>query len=91
MYRTLTFAIIDIPCHTSNMAGKSPKRPRDANELAKRIVDLATGDVVDKKPLASARKGGIKGSKARYSALTPEHRSEIARGAAAARWKKDNA
>ena len=70
------------------MTGKTPKRPRDANQLAKSIVELATGEAEDKKPLASARKGGLKGAKARMATLTPEQRSEIARIAAQARWKK---
>jgi hypothetical protein len=56
--------------------------------LAKSIVDLATGETEDKKPLASARKGGLKGGASRAKALTPEQRAEIARVAAAARWKK---
>ena len=34
------------------------------------------------------RKGGKKGGKARAAKLTPERRSEIARKAAEARWKK---
>lgn len=72
------------------MTEKHPKRPRDPNQLAKSIVALATGEAEDKKPLASARKGGIKGAKARMKALTPEQRSEIARVAASARWKKGN-
>lgn len=70
------------------MTERKLKRPRDPNQLAKSIVDLATGEVEDKKPLASARKGGLKGAKARMKALTPEQRSEIARIAAQARWKK---
>ncbi|MYZ49288.1 histone H1 [Rhizobiales bacterium L72] len=70
------------------MTARIPKRPRDTNQLAKRVVDIATGEAEDKKPLASARKGGLKGAKARMKALTPEQRSEIARTAAAARWKK---
>lgn len=37
---------------------------------------------------ALGRLGGIKGGKARAEKLTPEQRSEIARNAAAARWKK---
>jgi hypothetical protein len=67
---------------------KGQKRPADANQLARSIVALATGEDEDKKPLASARKGGLKGSEARMKALTPEQRSEIARIAAEARWKK---
>jgi len=45
--------------------------------------------VPDKDPSAVAlgRKGGLKGGKARAAKLTPERRSEIARKAAAARWK----
>ena len=66
------------------------KRPRDTSQLAKAIVDIATGEVDDKEPELSVkrRKAGQKGSKARAKALTPEERSEIARHAAQARWKK---
>lgn len=66
-----------------------PKRPRDANQLAKFIVDLATGEadpeVVGEKPDASVK---AKGGKARAKSLNPEQRSEIASVAATARWKK---
>lgn len=37
------------PKETSAMA-KTPKRPRDANQLAKHIVDLATGVVSEDQP-----------------------------------------
>lgn len=37
------------------------------------------------------RKGGLKGGKARASKLTPEERSESARKAVLARWKKEKA
>jgi hypothetical protein len=67
---------------------KGVKRPRDPAQLAKLIVDIATGEVKEKEPLASARKGGLRGGAARAKALTPEQRSEIARLAAEARWKK---
>lgn len=70
-----------------------PKRPRDANQLAKFIVDVATGDVQDTTQNESemtklGRAGGLKGGRARAKALTPEQRREIAQRAAAARWKK---
>jgi hypothetical protein len=65
-----------------------PKRPRDTNQLAKRIVDVATGEEEGKKPKESARQGGLKGGPARAKALTPEQRAEIASAAAAARWKR---
>jgi len=69
---------------------KLPKRPRDPNQLASRIVDLATGAASDPDPKlhAGQRKGGKKGAAARAKALTPEQKSEIARAAASARWKK---
>ncbi|TPL86958.1 hypothetical protein FJ950_11255 [Mesorhizobium sp. B2-3-14] len=68
------------------MTDKHPKRPRDPNQLAKSIVAIATGEAEDKKPLASAVKGGA----ARAKSLTPQQRAEIARIAAEARWKKSS-
>ena len=74
---------------------KHPKRPRDPSQLAKLMVDIASGEASDtpevkKDPAAAAlgRKGGIKGGKARWAALTPEQRSEAAQLAAQARWRK---
>ena len=69
----------------------TPKRPRDTNQLAKAIVDLATGDEQpETKATVRARKAGEAGGPARARALTPEQRSEIAREAASARWKKSD-
>jgi len=71
------------------------KRPRDPNQLAKMIVDIATGETEDsvseskrKKKAAKGRAGGLKGGKARARTLTPQEREDIARLAARARWKK---
>jgi hypothetical protein len=80
------------------MAAKTPKRPRDPNQLAKFVVDLATSGREDgastpeddgKNPAAVAlgRLGGLKGGKARAGRLDQKRRQEIARAAAAARWK----
>lgn len=78
------------------MDGK-PKRPRDTNQLAKRVVDVATGDFEDTRPPEGAkdpaavslgRRGGLKGGKARAQKLSPERRSEIAKKAAQKRWNK---
>jgi len=75
-----------------------PKRPRDANQFAKAVVDLATGEAEEELPptpeeegkdpaaVALGRKGGKKGGKARAAKMTPEERSEAARKAAKARW-----
>jgi hypothetical protein len=77
------------------MATKRPRRPRDANQLAKFIVDMATGAAVrdpepkPETPLTEARrKGGLKGGKARAKRLPAKARSRIARKAARARWLK---
>jgi hypothetical protein len=83
------------------MPDRSRKRPRDPNQLAKFIVDAATGAGEDnsatpeqqgKNPAAVAlgRLGGLKGGKARAAKMRPEDRTRIAREAAAARWKKDD-
>jgi hypothetical protein len=72
------------------------RRPRDPNQRAKLIVDIATGEVEDqaadegKSPAAVelGRKGGLKGGRARAEKLTAEERSEAARRAAQARWGK---
>jgi len=71
-------------------------KKKDTNELAKLIVDIATGEVEKPKPdegknpaaVALGRLGGLKGGKARANKLTSEQRSEIAKKAAAKRWKK---
>jgi hypothetical protein len=73
------------------MSDRHPKRPRDPNQLAKSIIDIATGNIEaspDSGLTKRARAGGQKGGPARSAALTPEQRSEIARAAAEARWKK---
>lgn len=75
---------------------KTPKRPRDTNQLAKFIADVATGEIElpktddgkDPAAVALGRKGGLKGGKARAKKLTAKARSEIAKKAAAARWAK---
>ena len=69
-----------------------PKRPRDVNQLAKAVVDVATGDASDEEAatVVRARKAGNVGGAARARALTPAQRAEIARAAASARWKKSD-
>ena len=80
------------------MAEKHPKRPRDLNQWAKRMVDIATGETDDRAPtpeeqgkdpaaVALGRKGGLKGGKARAESMTSEERSAVAKKAAAMRWK----
>jgi hypothetical protein len=77
----------------------TPKRPRDLNEWAKRMVDIATGEGNDREPtpeeegkdpaaVARGKLGGDKGGKARAASLTPQQRSEAARKAVRARWSR---
>ena len=68
---------------------KGEKRPADAIGAAVMVAKIATGEIEETRGKAPKRaKGGLKGGKARAAALTPEQRSEIARAAATARWKK---
>lgn len=75
------------------MPERSRNRKLDLNTLAKRIVDEASGEVPreerikDPNAVALGRKGGLIGGKARAESLSPERRAEIARKAAAARWR----
>lgn len=68
---------------------KGEKRPADVIGNAVHVMRIATGEIEETKGKAPKRAaGGLKGGKARAAALTPEQRSEIARAASAARWKK---
>lgn len=76
---------------------KHPSRPRDPNQLAKLIADIATGEQTDRmvtddgRDLAAVllgRLGGLKGGRARADSLSPERRKQIAEKAAQARWGK---
>lgn len=82
------------------MPTRSSKGHLDLNQLAASIVDQATGEApiepkTEEKEKNQAavelgRLGGKKGGRARAEKLTPEERSEIARLAASARWKKSS-
>jgi hypothetical protein len=75
---------------------KRSPMPRDPNQRAKAVVDLATGQrspepVREKDPAAIARGhlGGIKGGAARAAKLTAAERSASASKAAKARWERE--
>ncbi len=79
---------------------KKRTRPRDASLRALDVVRHATEEAepvpaVEPKPekdpaaVALGRKGGLKGGRARAATLSPERRSEIAKKAAAARWRRN--
>lgn len=72
-----------------------PKRPRDQAQLAKLVIDIATGYAEDREPTPEERgvdpaasAMGKKGGAARAKAMTPARRAEIAKKAAAKRWQK---
>jgi hypothetical protein len=68
------------------------RRPIDPNAAAhsilQDIIALTERPVKDPAAVALGRKGGKIGGKRRAEGMTPEERSEAARKAAAARWKK---
>ncbi len=69
---------------------KTPARPRDMSQLAKRIVDITTGEEADEAEAPSVlEERAAKGGTARAAKLTPEERSAIAKKAARARWGKN--
>lgn len=73
---------------------KGEKRPADVVSNAVRIARIATGeedeDVLnDGGKDAAAVSLGRKGGKARAESLSKKERADIAKKAAAARWKKD--
>lgn len=75
------------------MPVKRPKRPRDPAQLAKLMIDIASGEVEDREPTPEERGKdpaaaalGRKGGFARAKATTTRQRREIARKAAQKRW-----
>jgi hypothetical protein len=68
--------------------------PRDPNQLAKAVVDFATGQrepdpparVKNPAAVELGRLGGKIGGKVRAANMTPEQRTDSARKAALARW-----
>lgn len=80
-------------CHTFRMPDKKP--PKDFNELAKYIVDVATGDTEPVKPreknaaaVELSKLGASKGGQARALKLSDKKKKQIAKKGATARWAK---
>jgi len=76
------------------MPVKRPKRPRDPAQLAKLMIDIASGEVEDREPTPEQRGKdpaaaalGRKGGRARAERMSPEQRRAAARKAAKSRWK----
>ena len=90
-----------LPLYVAEKKKSTRKRPSDANQLAKLVVDQLTDSEPEdpetsppkddeKNPAAVAlgRLGGLKGGPARAKKLTKRQRSESARKAAQARWDR---
>jgi len=70
---------------------KGEKRPADVIGAAVMVMKIATGEIDERLPDPAtefARKGGLKGGKARAKKLSAAERSRIAKKAARARWSK---
>jgi hypothetical protein len=77
------------------MSAKRP--PKDANQLARYIIEMTTGDAEKLEPpkknaaaVALTMLGASKGGKARADKLSSKKRRAIAKQAANARWSKAN-
>jgi hypothetical protein len=80
----------------------SKPKDHDFATNARRVVERAIGEHLDGTPLEDPNKGknpaavalgklgGAKGGRARADKLTAEQRTDIARTAASARWKKSS-
>ena len=70
---------------------KGERRPADVIGAAVMVGRIATGEIEDAKAPAksAAAELGSKGGKARAKALSKKKRSEIAKKAAAQRWKSN--
>ena len=72
---------------------KGEKRPADVIGNAVKVMRIATGEEADDAPDDGTNKAaqelGRKGGKKRAESMTPERRAEIAKKAAAKRWKHD--
>ena len=71
------------------------KRPRDPAQLAKLMIDIASGEVEDSPPTPEERGKdraasalGSKGGMARAKNMSADRRAAIARKAAQKRWRK---
>jgi hypothetical protein len=93
LWQSSSLGIGPLRGHIASMDQKHPKRPRDPNQLAKSIIDIATGEKPDRDPTPeeqgkdpAAVALGRLGGKKRAEGLSAKKRSEIAKKAAAKRW-----
>lgn len=76
---------------------RKPRRPRDPMQLAKLVIDMATGEIPNDSPKGPEshisqvrRQAGVKGGKARARKLSARKRKAIARkGGRASRARRN--
>lgn len=72
---------------------KVRKRPADVIGHTVHVMRIAAGEIEERAPMddgkdPAAKALGAKGGKKRAESMTPERRTEIARKAAEARWRR---
>lgn len=67
---------------------RGEKRPADVIGNAVKIMRMAIGEETEELPKSDRLAAGRRGGPARAKTLSPKQRSEIARAAAQARWKR---
>lgn len=69
---------------------RGEKRPADVIGMSVKVMRIATGEEDEETPASAehARRGGLEGGRVRAERLTPERRQEIAKNAAAKRWRR---
>ena len=70
---------------------RGEKRPADVIGMSVKVMRIATGEETEEldSVKSAAAELGARGGKARAARMTPERRREIARKAAASRWKSE--
>jgi hypothetical protein len=70
---------------------RGEKRPADVIGNAVKVMRIATGEETEELDTAksAAAELGSRGGKARAAKMTAERRAEIAKKAAASRWRRD--
>lgn len=67
---------------------RGEKRPADVIGNAVHIMRIATGEIEETKAKSGRSRSGRAGAEARSKSLSSKERQEIAKKAAATRWKK---
>ena len=82
------------------MMQKRSRMPRDVTQMAYKTLQMAIGEDIEPEPapkpddgkdpaaVSLGRRGGLVGGKARWKGVSAKERTQLAKKAAHARWKK---